>query len=597
MQTNYDPRIGQPAQSRPQVSLSMGRRIVQMPTGLPRSYQDESHNEPVGWDEPSGVGGSSGAGGQQSDKPTGLRHFSTKVCEKVKEKGLTNYNEVADELVADYFQNNLIKQIDVVKQEYDMKNIRRRVYDALNVLLAMNIITKSKKDIRWIGLPASASQEISRLEEEKSRREASISSKKQALEEMVLQIVSYKNLVERNRKNEHKNGRPENDTVLHLPFLIINTDKEANVECSVSSDKSEFLFSFDKKFEIHDDFEILKKLNLACSLETTNPTAEEVKTAKSFLPTLHQHYVDEIIANRKKVEAEKEEKRKQQQLIADQMSMNLSQAQYVEPTSSLAQMSYSSRFNRQLQEHLINDGSEDRSAAAGIMERDYDMDKNVNQGSASRGPMYNTYSPQKIRAQVNTPLQVPPVTKRYYVQKTQGPMKHDMTPVVRTVNRPYSTVPPDRRLSTGATSVNSGPVKYYVPQGHQPMHQPVGQRYRVRPQQPQMSHMGQPHQVQQRVVYPAGSISGHQLQPGQRIVTQRIVAPGGPHPPGTIVRKVIRKIVVNNPKQSPAQQVIQKKMMEQDMCTFERKTEQPMTSAQAAALIQHPQPEEYDYFQ
>lgn len=75
--------------------------------------------------------------------------------------------------------------------------------------------------------------------------------------------------------------------------------------------------------------------------------------------------------------------------------------------------------------------------------------------------------------------------------------------------------------------------------------------------------MGQPHQVQQRVVYPAGSISGHQLQPGQRIVTQRIVAPGGPHPPGTIVRKVIRKIVVNNPKQSPAQQVIQKKMMEQ----------------------------------
>lgn len=57
------------------------------------------------------------------------------------------------------------------------------------------------------------------------------------------------------------------------------------------------------------------------------------------------------------------------------------------------------------------------------MERDYDMDKNVNQGSASRGPMYNTYSPQKIRAQVNTPLQVPPVTKRYYVQKTQGPMK------------------------------------------------------------------------------------------------------------------------------------------------------------------------------
>lgn len=29
----------------------------------------------------------------------GLRHFSMKVCEKVKEKGTTTYNEVADELV------------------------------------------------------------------------------------------------------------------------------------------------------------------------------------------------------------------------------------------------------------------------------------------------------------------------------------------------------------------------------------------------------------------------------------------------------------------------------------------------------------------
>lgn len=34
------------------------------------------------------------------------------------------------------------------------KNIRRRVYDALNVLMALEIITKeNKKDIRWKGFP------------------------------------------------------------------------------------------------------------------------------------------------------------------------------------------------------------------------------------------------------------------------------------------------------------------------------------------------------------------------------------------------------------------------------------------------------------
>lgn len=32
----------------------------------------------------------------------GLRHFSMKVCEKVQRKGVTSYNEVADELVAEF---------------------------------------------------------------------------------------------------------------------------------------------------------------------------------------------------------------------------------------------------------------------------------------------------------------------------------------------------------------------------------------------------------------------------------------------------------------------------------------------------------------
>ena len=49
-------------------------------------------------------------------------------------------------------------------QQYDQKNIRRRVYDALNVLMAMNIISKDKKEIRWIGLPTNSAQECQNLE-------------------------------------------------------------------------------------------------------------------------------------------------------------------------------------------------------------------------------------------------------------------------------------------------------------------------------------------------------------------------------------------------------------------------------------------------
>ena len=50
------------------------------------------------------------------------------------------------------------------KSAYDQKNIRRRVYDALNVLMAMNIISKEKKEIKWIGLPTNSAQECQNLE-------------------------------------------------------------------------------------------------------------------------------------------------------------------------------------------------------------------------------------------------------------------------------------------------------------------------------------------------------------------------------------------------------------------------------------------------
>lgn len=50
-----------------------------------------------------------------------------------------------------------------VQQQYDEKNIRRRVYDALNVLMAMDIISKDKKEIQWRGLPRTSMNDIEEL--------------------------------------------------------------------------------------------------------------------------------------------------------------------------------------------------------------------------------------------------------------------------------------------------------------------------------------------------------------------------------------------------------------------------------------------------
>ncbi len=38
------------------------------------------------------------------------------------------------------------------------------MYDALNVLMAMDIISKEKKEIRWIGLPVNSKQDLHKLE-------------------------------------------------------------------------------------------------------------------------------------------------------------------------------------------------------------------------------------------------------------------------------------------------------------------------------------------------------------------------------------------------------------------------------------------------
>jgi hypothetical protein len=50
-----------------------------------------------------------------------------------------------------------------IQQQYDEKNIRRRVYDALNVLMAMDIISKDKKEIQWKGLPRTSSSDIDKF--------------------------------------------------------------------------------------------------------------------------------------------------------------------------------------------------------------------------------------------------------------------------------------------------------------------------------------------------------------------------------------------------------------------------------------------------
>ncbi|ROI16097.1 Transcription factor Dp-1 [Anabarilius grahami] len=226
----------------------------------------------------------------------GLRHFSMKVCEKVQKKGTTSYNEVADELVAEFTHASSLMPAD--SQAYDQKNIRRRVYDALNVLMAMNIISKEKKEIRWIGLPTNSVQECRNLELEKQKRLERIRQKRAQLEELILQQIAFKNLVQRNQANEvSSQSTPPPGSVIQLPFIILNTGVRTIIDCSISSDKCEYLFNFDNTFEIHDDVEILKRMGMSLGLENGTCSPQNISVAKSLVPKSLEAYVTSMARN------------------------------------------------------------------------------------------------------------------------------------------------------------------------------------------------------------------------------------------------------------------------------------------------------------
>lgn len=59
--------------------------------------------------------------------------------------------------------------------------------------------------------------------------------------------------------------------------------------------RTEYLFSFDRPFEIHDDIEVLKRLGLAFGLDSGMVSPDNVAHVKNCLPHALRDYVDQII--------------------------------------------------------------------------------------------------------------------------------------------------------------------------------------------------------------------------------------------------------------------------------------------------------------
>ena len=82
-------------------------------------------------------------------------------------------------------------------------------------------------------------------------------------QDLVQQQVSFKQLIARNRAlPDSGQAPPPADSQIALPFIVVNTKKNTVVDCEMAEDKQEIFFNFSDPFEIHDDSETLKRMQM-----------------------------------------------------------------------------------------------------------------------------------------------------------------------------------------------------------------------------------------------------------------------------------------------------------------------------------------------
>ena len=164
----------------------------------------------------------------------GLKVLSWKVKEIVERLGSSTYQEVAD---------CLVKELDESEGDMrDEKNIRRRVYDALNVLIAVGMLEKRNKKVEPI----------------RKKNTGNTGEKVQKLREAKEKFLAIKGIIERNKK------RVKGFENLFMPFdlVVIQNKTEKPPRISGSYQKNKARIRIDNKFQLFRSDEILRLIDV-----------------------------------------------------------------------------------------------------------------------------------------------------------------------------------------------------------------------------------------------------------------------------------------------------------------------------------------------
>jgi hypothetical protein len=162
----------------------------------------------------------------------GLRSVSVRMCHLLRQKRTCTCSEVADQLTE---ESQAAAERESAAAEASAsgaapvpeKNLRRRIYDALNVLASAGVVQKDGEVVHWRGLPDHI--EVSALQAEKRQLQLRIAKKKRVAEEIQEKRAAFEALLTRNRDPAFSQ-RNEKRTRLSMPFVSIVTDKHTQIE-------------------------------------------------------------------------------------------------------------------------------------------------------------------------------------------------------------------------------------------------------------------------------------------------------------------------------------------------------------------------------
>ena len=200
----------------------------------------------------------------QSSRNTafGLKEISKRVMDIIKQSGTTTYKAISDQIV------NEINE----KSSKDEKNIRRRIYDSLNVMKSMKLFRRDKnsKNILW-----NYDQELDPLNENENKNDFNeknkidsgdiatlkkeIKEKRNKLDLLKMELIGLKNVLERNAR---ENNKVPEEQKLYFPFIVIEfpANKDPKINVALNDNKTKAHFGFDEVISMYGDLDAVSKI-------------------------------------------------------------------------------------------------------------------------------------------------------------------------------------------------------------------------------------------------------------------------------------------------------------------------------------------------